>query len=506
MGLQFGLDFPLPEAVHVGDGTALFLCGWCFPQHGNLSSLSIVVDGEEQPASAWGMPRREVMGAVGGEGAAGYRSGFWGIARVGPGPVGEEIAIDLLADGERVALARVRRAELEAPIVTAAPARVAICMATHEPPLDLFRRQVESIRAQTVDDWVCVISDDASRPERLEAIRAIVADDPRFHLTRAGARLGFYRNFERALALAPADAPYVAMADQDDYWHPDKLETLLDAIGDAQLVYSDARIVDRGGEVVSETYWPERRNNHTDLFSLLSANSVTGAASLLRHDLLRYALPFPPAQFGHYHDHWVALTALSVGDIAYVDRPLYDYTQHGSAVLGHSSANTMPTMGDRVRGLRRPLRERIGLWRLTYYAEACRLMQVASVLEIRCAPAMSRTKRAALGRFMRADRSPLALGRFAARATRELVGRPETLGAELGLFFGFGWRHAGGGGEPRAHRARAAAPDRRPAPAAAPVGAQGPRARAAGRARPRVEGRAARRSRSAPARRAASTC
>src|SRR3712207_7681601 len=55
----------------------------------------------------------------------------------------------------------------------------------------------------------------------------------------------------RALALAPAGVDYVAMADQDDYWYPHKLETLLSRIGSAQLVYSDARIV-RSEEHTSE--------------------------------------------------------------------------------------------------------------------------------------------------------------------------------------------------------------------------------------------------------------
>jgi hypothetical protein len=37
--LEYGLDFPLPEAVCVGQGTALFLCGWCFSPRGPLESL-----------------------------------------------------------------------------------------------------------------------------------------------------------------------------------------------------------------------------------------------------------------------------------------------------------------------------------------------------------------------------------------------------------------------------------------------------------------------------------
>ena len=51
-------------------------------------------------------------------------------------------------------------------------------------------------------------------------------------------------------------------------------------------MYSDARIVDEDGELLAETYWQERRNNHDDIASVLMANSVTGAASLFRRELL----------------------------------------------------------------------------------------------------------------------------------------------------------------------------------------------------------------------------
>src|SRR2546423_4675828 len=128
------------------------------------------------------------------------------------------------------------------------------------------------------------------------------------------------------------------MADQDDVWNREKLEVLLREIGDAQLVYSDARVGGPRGRVLAGTYWDRRRNNHTNLLSLLSANAVTGAASLFRRDLLDYALPFPPEQFAHFHDHWIGLTALALGEIAFVDRPLYDYVQHGTASLGHAEA------------------------------------------------------------------------------------------------------------------------------------------------------------------------
>ena len=76
-------------------------------------------------------------------------------------------------------------------------------------------------------------------------------------------------------------------------------------IGGAQLVYSDARIVSPDGELVRPSYWTERRNNYTNFGSLLLANSVTGAASMFRRELLDDALPFPPRSPRAFHDHWL---------------------------------------------------------------------------------------------------------------------------------------------------------------------------------------------------------
>jgi glycosyltransferase involved in cell wall biosynthesis len=456
-GLQLGLDHPLPQTLAVGAGTALFVSGWCFSPRGRINSLSFVVDGDAQPVMAHGMPRIDVLRANSdGPGFCSYRSGFWGIARVGPR--GGEADCELLLraaldDGTEVLeeLARIPTApRAEDPIAVPEPEPsagpfVAICMATFEPSLEMFRRQVESIREQSHRNWVCVISDDCSSPERFAAMKDALADDSRFVVSRSQRRLRFYHNFERALSLAPADADYVAMADQDDHWHTDKLHTLLDEIGGAQLVYSDARIVRPDGELVSDTYWSVRRNNHSDLSSLLMANCVTGAASLCRRDLLDYALPFPPGQFTHFHDHWVALTALALGDIAFVDRPIYDYVQHGEAVLGHAKANRITALGERLaslRALHKNPRERVGRWRMRFFVDCCRLMQFGTVLKMRCGSRMTPAKRRAIDRFMRADRSPLALWDLGRRAAREMVGRPETVGAELGLLLAFVWRHA----------------------------------------------------------------
>ncbi|MFA9400397.1 MAG: glycosyltransferase, partial [Acidobacteriota bacterium] len=104
---------------------------------------------------------------------------------------------------------------------------VAICMATFNPEPGLLRTQVESIRNQAGIEWHCFVSDDRSDPESLDLIEAVLADDARFTLSASPARLGFYRNFERALGLVPDGFELIALCDQDDRWHQDKLASLV---------------------------------------------------------------------------------------------------------------------------------------------------------------------------------------------------------------------------------------------------------------------------------------
>jgi glycosyltransferase involved in cell wall biosynthesis len=464
------LECELPEEIAVGLGTAVFVCGWCFCPQQEIRALDFLVDGAPQPVGAHGMPRLDPFRtlhptldpfATAGmsvdpessedPGLRSYASGFWGVVRIAAAQIGAAADCRLslragLAGGERVIapLAQIARATPIEPAEVSWPcaaseAPVAIAMATYNPPPDLLAAQLASIRAQTHRNWICVISDDCSSIASLARIEEAIAGDDRFLLFHSPRRLGFYRNFERALELVPAQARYVALADQDDVWRPEKLEQLLAALGSASLVYSDARVVSRDGRLIADTWWGQRRNNHADLLSLLVANAVTGAASLFPRELLRYVLPFPPAQFSHFHDHWIGLVALALGEIAYVPRPLYDYVQHGDASLGHAAANQMTSLTDRLRH-RRELPERVRTWRLHYFLDICRLQQFATVLGLRCEEQMTAAKRRTLKRFLGAERSLPALLGLALRGGRELLGTPETLGAEWMLFHALAWR------------------------------------------------------------------
>ncbi|MBA2546574.1 MAG: glycosyltransferase, partial [Solirubrobacterales bacterium] len=343
---------PLPARLGVGRGTAVFLHGSCEETARPGRSLDVVRDGEEVIAEA------QVAGRE-----------WWAIAPLRPVSEPTTLTLSLRGGDRPEATLGTIEAEPGVPgLGTAAPLghswpddaaeRVAICMGTYEPPLELFERQISSIREQSHRGWVCVISDDGSSEAKLSGIKRVLGDDDRFLLNENPSRRGFYANFERALSLAPADSTHIALCDQDDRWYPERLETLLAALGDKEaLVYSDMRIVDTGGEVISDTYWRFRRNNWTDLGTLLIGNTVTGAASLFRRSILEPALPFPPPVGRAFHDHWLASVSLASGPLRYVDRPLHDYVQHPGVVIGFASANADRATGPRSRAAsRRALR------------------------------------------------------------------------------------------------------------------------------------------------------
>ena len=312
---------------------------------------------------------------------------------------------------------------------------VAICMATYEPDPRLLEGQISSIREQAHANWRCLISDDGSSAERLGHLRALTAGDERFTLSLGAGRLGFYANFERALGMVPPDARFVALADQDDRWYPEKLEALLAGRGEAQLVYSDMRIVDEEGVLVSETFWQGRPNNYTDLGSLLLANTVTGAASLFRRELLDLVLPFPEPVGDPFHDQWIAAVALACGEIAYVDRPLYDYVQHGGAARGHEAA-MRPWRAGRLLDRR----DRSGSWRRarahaerSYETNVRRIALSAQEIEKRAGGRMEPRKARVVRRLARLGRSPATAAWLAWRSLRRLAGHDETMGIELSL-------------------------------------------------------------------------
>lgn len=420
-GLRAGLDTPLPRDVFVGAGFVLRLQGWCYAPDSRVTRLELVA-GDRTTAifqHSWARPdifaqecpTRDQTGTS-------LLSGFDAFLPLAATEGARDLDILLragLANGQivehHIGHIRLHGGYDAMPTPVTWPgdgAKIAICMAMYNPPKALFEAQIKSLKAQSHRNWVCIINDDGTANEDFDRIRYDLKTDPRFHIFQNAERQNFYRNFETCLRRAPADADFIALCDQDDVWDADKLESLAAAFAtpDTNLVYSDARIVDSNGHVRSKTFWINRRNNFTDLPTLMVANTVTGAAAMIRASLLPYLLPFPQPVGPVFHDHWLGLVALYKGRIGYVDRPLYDYIQHSDGVIGHNYNpwpgftaafrevfRHAPHMGQMARAATGVLHKAV-----TDHVFVQQKIMLARMLMLRC-PDVTGPKRTAIARF-----------------------------------------------------------------------------------------------------------
>lgn len=166
--------------------------------------------------------------------------------------------------------------------------------------------------------------------------------------------LGYVRNFERAISLATADL--VFLCDQDDIWHPRKIERMEKEFAshpNLLLLHTDARLVDNEGKDMGcglfeacEASQEEIAHLHAGMgFKvLLRRNLVTGATAAFRRSVLRYVSPFPS---GWVHDEWLGIVCASRGQIDCLEEKLIDYRQHGGNQIGVRRRTFMDKIKDR---------------------------------------------------------------------------------------------------------------------------------------------------------------
>lgn len=204
-----------------------------------------------------------------------------------------------------------------------------IVLATHNPRLDLLHRQIASLRAQSVADWECLVFDDAS--VNRDAVVAAIPGDVRFRMLPAREHLGHYLAFEHLLGHTSPDLP-VFFCDQDDTWHPNKLERML---ATPESAFSAMQVVDVAGTVIRPRFLPRPPTPRALTASrLLLMNSVSGTSLKVTPDVRRLAMPFPAPHLRGWHDQWLAAVAAHVSSIRYLDEVLVDYTQHHDQAVG----------------------------------------------------------------------------------------------------------------------------------------------------------------------------
>jgi hypothetical protein len=214
---------------------------------------------------------------------------------------------------------------------------VALCTCNGEAYIEA---QLASVLAQTHRELELVVVDDASNDRTVEIVEEAARRDHRIQLHRNPRRLGVNANFARAFSLCRGD--FIAPCDQDDVWSARKLETLMAAIGDADLAYGDSAVVDAEGCPTGLTLGGQRRMvRGQGNVALAFENTVSGHAALFRNTLLPQALPFPE---GVWYDGWLAFAASQRAGVVYVDEVMVDFRRHADAQtrIGHAPRGGAP--------------------------------------------------------------------------------------------------------------------------------------------------------------------
>lgn len=192
------------------------------------------------------------------------------------------------------------------------------------------RAALDSVLAQTMGDFECIVVNDGSTDGCRELVAAAAAKDPRVRLVDNDRNLGLVPTLNRGLGLARA--PFVARQDADDVSAPGRLAAQLErmrARPELVALGTCMEVVDEQGRStgVFDVHGPDVLVR----WSMFFHHPFAHPTMLLRTDALRqvggYSEAFPLAED---FDLWERLSA--VGRLGNLPQRLVRYLRHSQAV------------------------------------------------------------------------------------------------------------------------------------------------------------------------------
>lgn len=217
---------------------------------------------------------------------------------------------------------------------------VAILLTTYNGAVFL-KEQLQSIVSQTYPHWTLYISDDGSTDDTLNIIDNCrkTLGPTRVHLF-SGPRKGFAQNFLSLVRNPNVSGDYFAFCDQDDIWHPDKLERGLAALSgyeEAPALYcSRTRLVEEEGGFIGYSPLFQRKPS----FQNALVQSLAGANTMLLNRRAQELLKkIPPTASVVSHD-WLCYMLVSGcgGQVVFDTKPTLDYRQHRKNLMGRNNS------------------------------------------------------------------------------------------------------------------------------------------------------------------------
>lgn len=203
-----------------------------------------------------------------------------------------------------------------------------------------IKEQIDSILNQTYENLKLIISDDCSSDNTKSILQEYEKKDNRIELYIQEKNLGVVKNIE--FLLNKVESPYYMLADQDDYWMPQKAEKTLEKLKDknADLVFGDLEVVNQSLDIMYPSFndymlLTQKINKYIDDYRInYLYNCVTGCTLLAKKETIKQILPLPTISKYLIHDHWIGLMVSLNGKLAYMPEKYIKYRQHGNNQVG----------------------------------------------------------------------------------------------------------------------------------------------------------------------------
>ena len=216
-----------------------------------------------------------------------------------------------------------------------------------------MRTQLDSILAQTHKVDEIIVCDDASSDTTKEILEEYKNKYLNlFFLYYNNKNLGPTKNIEKAIQACTGDI--ILLADQDDYWETNKVETIVkwfEASPTMNGVFTNGSLMNSKGEldnkyalwdVMSFPYKAIKSktelNSNLKLYINTVENAVTGATLAIRNNLPFLKKPFPVIKH-LVHDRWLAMNLAENNSLGILNENLIRYRIHSKQAIGGMTKN-----------------------------------------------------------------------------------------------------------------------------------------------------------------------
>jgi glycosyltransferase involved in cell wall biosynthesis len=211
-----------------------------------------------------------------------------------------------------------------------------------------LREAVDSILAQTLDDFEFIIIDDGSSDGTPALLKGLAARDRRIRL-QSGPNEGVSASLNKGLALARGE--FIARMDADDVSLPTRFEKQLRFLQQRSnyvLVGSRCMLIDPDGFPICEK--TDIAFDHEEIDALLLRMSwpIVHPAVMMRTDALRKVGGYD-TRYRTNQDHDLFLRLAEVGRLANLPEVLLNYRQHFQSIGATKLASQAMTVVDIVK-------------------------------------------------------------------------------------------------------------------------------------------------------------